>query len=56
MAKDYPTIGDEIWMEGKKMYVFRNDYYTKMVYLSGEDQSIITVHLDDFNQRFNKRR
>lgn len=56
MAKDYPTIGDEIWKEGKKMYVFRNDYYTKMVYLSGEDQSIITIPLDDFNQQFNKRR
>ncbi len=51
MAKDYPTIGDEVWVEGKKMYVFRNDYYTKMVYLSSEDQSITTVHLDDFNKR-----
>lgn len=54
MAKDYPTIGDEIWIEGKKMYVFRNDYYTKMVYLSGEDQSIITMPLDDFNQKYKR--
>lgn len=51
MAKDYPTIGDEVWVEGKKMYVFRNDYYTKMVYLSSEDQSIITIHLEDFYKR-----
>ncbi|HOD53231.1 MAG TPA: regulatory iron-sulfur-containing complex subunit RicT [Candidatus Cloacimonadota bacterium] len=56
IAKDYPVIGDEIWKDGKKLYVFRNDYYTKMVYLSGEDQAVITVPLDDFNQQYKKRR
>ncbi|HOE91376.1 MAG TPA: regulatory iron-sulfur-containing complex subunit RicT [Candidatus Cloacimonadota bacterium] len=52
LAKDYPEIGEEVWVNKKKMYVFRNDYQLKMVYLSGEDQSIISTHIDDFNKQY----
>lgn len=54
LAKEYPEIGDEVIVKKNKMYVFRNDYQSKMVYLSGEDQLVESIHIDEFNKLFRK--
>ena len=50
IAKDFPEIGVEIYFNKRKMYVFRNDFYAKMVYLTSDTQEIEVISLDDFNK------
>jgi len=48
ISKDFPEIGDEIIVDGKKMYVFRNDFYSKVVYLTSETQEMSNMKLGEF--------
>jgi len=48
ISKDFPEIGEEIIVENKKMYVFRNDFYAKVVYLTSETQEMSNMKLVDF--------
>jgi cell fate regulator YaaT (PSP1 superfamily) len=47
-AKDFPEMGDSVQIKGVTMYVFKNDFYNKKVYLSSDDQVIDTIDLADF--------
>jgi len=49
-SKDYPEIGDEIVVNGKKMYVFRNDVYSKIVHLTSETQEMSSMPLSEYNK------
>jgi cell fate regulator YaaT (PSP1 superfamily) len=48
MSKEFPEIGDEIIRDGRKMYVFRNDFNTKTIYLTSHTQEIITLKLEEY--------
>jgi len=56
MAKDYPEMGEEVEIEGDKMYVFRNDMYAKKVYLTSDKQEIKSIPLEQYNQLLRKRK
>ncbi len=50
LSKDFPEMGDELWIDHKKLYVFRNDLYAKIIYLTSEDQEIQTMTLEQYIQ------
>ena len=50
MAKDFPEIGHEIIRNNKKMYVYRNDLYSKNIYLASETQEIEIITLEEYKQ------
>lgn len=54
-AKDFPEVGDTIILNSAKMYVFKNDYYSKKVFLSSEDQVIESIDLEEYNKIRNQR-
>ena len=54
LAKDFPEIGAELVLNKRKMYVFRNDFYSKMVYLTSDTQEIEVISLDQFKQLLGK--
>ena len=56
LAKDFPEIGDEVFWEGRKMYVFRNDFYAKAIYLTSDTQELLTVSLDKYQEYINNKR
>ena len=47
-AKDFPPIDEFITLHGKKMKVMKNDYYSDMIHLSGEDGNTELLTLTDF--------
>jgi cell fate regulator YaaT (PSP1 superfamily) len=55
LAKDFPEMGDEIFIDGKKMYVFRNDLYSKKVYLTSDSQEMKELTLEEYNKKNKKR-
>jgi len=55
LSKDFPEMGDEIWVEGKKMYVFRNDFYAKVIYLTSETQEMSTITIEEYQKFQNKK-
>ena len=50
LSKDFPEMGDELWINNAKMYVFRNDLYAKTIYLTSENQEISTISLDEYQE------
>jgi cell fate regulator YaaT (PSP1 superfamily) len=48
LAKDFPEIGDEVWVDNKKMYVFRNDMYAKMIHLTSDTQELSSMTLEQY--------
>lgn len=56
LAKDFPEMGDELFIDNKKMYVFRNDMYAKIIYLTTDDQEITTISLEDYQNYLSKRK
>ncbi|HNX00729.1 MAG TPA: regulatory iron-sulfur-containing complex subunit RicT [Candidatus Cloacimonadota bacterium] len=49
-ARDFPEMGESVQIKGVTMYVFKNDFYNKKVYLSSDDQVIDTMDLEEYNQ------
>ncbi len=49
-SKDYPIPGTCVELEGKRLYVFRNDVLNKRVHLSDENQMLTELELTDFNK------
>ncbi|MCK9328246.1 MAG: regulatory iron-sulfur-containing complex subunit RicT [Candidatus Cloacimonetes bacterium] len=56
LAKDFPEMGDELWIDNKKLYVFRNDLYAKVIYLTSDDQEIETITLDEYIDYINHKK
>ena len=56
LAKEFPEMGEEIFVEGKKMYVFRNDLNSKTVHLTSETQEIISLTLDQYKEYLQKKK
>lgn len=52
--KDFPSMGDSVFYKGVKMYVFRNDYYNKQIYLTSEEQAMVTISLDEYRSMHRK--
>ena len=50
LTKDFPEMGDEIWIDGKKMYVFRNDLHAKTIHLTSELQEITSLSLEEYKK------
>jgi cell fate regulator YaaT (PSP1 superfamily) len=48
--KEFPEIGDEVTINGAKFLVVKNDYYNKKVSLTGQDETIETVTLDEYRK------
>jgi cell fate regulator YaaT (PSP1 superfamily) len=55
LSKEFPEIGDEVYWEGRKMYVYRNDFNAKTIYLASETQEIITVSLEKYQESKKKK-
>jgi len=49
-SKDFPEIGDEIIIDGVKKYVYRNDIYSKIVYLTTDTQETTGIPLAEFKK------
>jgi len=47
-SKGFPEIGDEVSYKGNKFFVYKNDYYNKKIHISGPDQIIEIITLDEF--------
>ena len=54
LSKDFPEMGDELRLKGNKMYVFRNDLYAKVIYLTSDTQEITTMTLDEYQDYIKK--
>ncbi|MCL2064110.1 MAG: Tpl protein [Candidatus Cloacimonetes bacterium] len=55
IAKDFPEMGDEIILNKRKMYVYRNDLYTKTIYLTSDTQEIETMTLETYKAYIEKK-
>jgi cell fate regulator YaaT (PSP1 superfamily) len=53
-ADFFPTINDEIILDGKKMRVIKNDYYTDIIHLLSNDGATELMTLSDFNKHKEK--
>ncbi len=49
-AKDFPDVGQGVIYNKEKMYVFRCDYYNKMIFLANSDEMIESVDLEEFKK------
>jgi len=49
-AKDFPEIGEEVYVNKDIMIVSKNDYYSKKITLVSEDDSIEIIPLEEFNK------
>jgi len=49
-SKDYPEIGDEVMVNGVKKFVYRNDIYSKIVYLTTDTQETVGIPLAEYNK------
>jgi len=55
-AKSFPEIGDVVFINKKKMYVFRNDFYNKQIQLTDNNSEYEMISLEDFlKQKKNKK-
>ncbi len=50
-SKDFPILGAEVFIDGKKMYVFKNDYYNKNVHLSSSDEDFKSLNIEEFSHK-----
>ena len=55
LSKEFPEIGDELFWEGRKMYVYRNDFNAKTISLTSETQEIITITLEKYQDSKKKK-
>ena len=55
LAKDFPEIGDEINWQGRKMYVYRNDFYAETICLTSDSQEILNISLTQYKDLKRKK-
>ncbi len=48
IAKEFPEVGDKIKYKGALMYVYKNDYCSKKIHLSDNDQLTEVITLEDY--------
>jgi cell fate regulator YaaT (PSP1 superfamily) len=47
---EFPEIGEEVRIRDAKFIVVKNDYYNKKIHLSGEDETIEMMELEEFRK------
>jgi cell fate regulator YaaT (PSP1 superfamily) len=55
-AKEFPDIGETIFYNKVKMYVYKNDFYNKKVHLTNDDQDLEVLSLDEYHRCKRPRR
>ncbi|MCL1827805.1 MAG: Tpl protein [Candidatus Cloacimonetes bacterium] len=55
VTKDFPEMGDEIYVNGKKMYVFRNDLNALTIHLTSESKEITSMTLTEYKDHLTKK-
>ncbi len=49
-AEDFPTVQQEIFIDSKRHFVSKNDYYNSKIYLVSEDNDILVITLDEYSK------